>query len=289
MLLHEHEYTVSEMCRVLGVSRQGYYQWRRRPAGAHALRDAELAGEIRRVFELSRGTYGSPRVFAQLRRDGVVTSEKRVARIMAERGWAGASRRRAKSPGGAEKRVRREDGADDLVGRDFTAGGPDQAWFADITYVRTRQGWLYLAVVMDIWSRMVVGWSMGERIDAALADDALRMAVERRRPPEGCVHHSDHGSQYASLLLGKTMRENGIRPSMGSVASPWDNAPTESLMGTIKCECVHARTFDSREQAALEIFEYIECFYNRLRLHSALGYMSPLEFEESHASQPLAA
>lgn len=191
MLLHEHEYAVSEMCRVLGVSRQGYYQWRRRPAGAHALRDAELAGEIRRVFELSRGTYGSPRVFAQLRRDGVVTSEKRVARIMAERGWAGASRRRAKSPGGAEKRVRREDGADDLVGRDFTAGGPDQAWFADITYVRTRQGWLYLAVVMDIWSRMVVGWSMGERIDAALADDALRMAVERRRPPEGCVHHSD--------------------------------------------------------------------------------------------------
>ena len=178
MLLHEHEYTVSEMCRVLGVSRQGYYQWRRRPASAHALRDAELAGEIRRVFELSRGTYGSPRVFAQLRRDGVVTSEKRVARIMAERGWAGASRRRAKSPGGAEKRVRREDGADDLVGRDFTAGGPDQAWFADITYVRTRQGWLYLA-------------SMGERIDAALADDALRMAVERRRPPEGCVHHSD--------------------------------------------------------------------------------------------------
>ena len=133
MLLHEHEYTVSEMCRVLGVSRQGYYQWRRRPASAHALRDAELAGEIRRVFELSRGTYGSPRVFAQLRRDGVVTSEKRVARIMAERGWAGASRRRAKSPGGAEKRVRREDGADDLVGRDFTAGGPDQAWFADIT------------------------------------------------------------------------------------------------------------------------------------------------------------
>ncbi len=201
MLLHEHEYTVSEMCRVLGVSRQGYYQWRR-PAGAHALRDAELAGEIRRVFELSRGTYGSPRAFAQLRRDGVVTSEKRVARIMAERGWAGASRRRAKSPGGAEKRVRREDGADDLVGRDFTAGGPDQAWFADITYVRTRQGWLYLAVVMDIWSRMVVGWSMGERIDAALADDALRMAVERRRPPEGCVHHSDSMLEAVSCKPG---------------------------------------------------------------------------------------
>ena len=205
MLLHEHEYAVSEMCRVLGVSRQGYYQWRRRPASAHALRDAELAGEVRRVYELSRGTYGSPRVFAQLRRDGVVTSEKRVARIMAERGWAGASRRRAKSPDGSEKRVRREDGADDLVGRDFSADGPNEAWFADITYVRTRQGWLYLAVVMDIWSRMVVGWSMGDRIDAALADDALGMAIARRVPPRGCVHHSDHGSQYASLLLGKTM------------------------------------------------------------------------------------
>jgi transposase InsO family protein len=183
----------------------------------------------------------------------------------------------------------REDGADDLVGRDFSADGPNEAWFADITYVRTRQGWLYHAVVTGIWSRMVVGWSMGDRIDAALADDALGMAIARRVPPRGCVHHSDHGSQYASLLLGKTMREHGIRPSMGSVASPWDNAPTESLMGTIKCECVHARTFDSREQAAIEIFEYIECFYNRLRLHSSLGYMSPMEFEEAHAERPLAA
>ena len=130
---------------------------------------------------------------------------------------------------------------------------------------------------------------MGDRIDAGLVVDALGMAIARRKPPEGCVHHSDHGSRYASLLLGRTMREHGIGPSMGSAASPWDNAPTESLMGTIKCECVHARTFDSREQAALEIFEYIECFYNRLRLHSSLGYMSPLEFEEAHAAQPLAA
>lgn len=289
MLLSEHLYTVAEMCSALKVSRQGHCQWRRRPACAHDLRDAELALEIRRVWELGRATYGSPRVFAQLRRDGVATSEKRVARIMRERGWTGVSRRCAKSPDNREKRARGRDGAPDLVRRRFDADGPDQAWFADITYVRTHQGWLYLAVVMDIWSRRIVGWSMGDRIDARLADDALRMAIARRRPSEGCCHHSDHGSVYASLLLGKTMRDNGVRPSMGSVDSPWDNAPTESLMGTIKSECVHARTYRDRDQAAMEIFEYIECFYNRLRLHSALGYMSPCEFEETHAMQPLAA
>jgi transposase InsO family protein len=241
------------------------------------------------VWEESRRTYGSPRVFMQPGRDGLSTSDKRVARIMRGRGWAGVPGRRAKSPDGGEKRAGRKDGAPDLVKRHFDADGPDQAWFADITYVRTHQGWLYLAVVMDIWSRMIVGWSMGDRIDARLADDALRMAIARRRPQEGCLHHSDHGSQYASLVIGKTMRDNGIRPSMGSVDSPWDNAPTESLMGTIKSECVHAKTYRDREQAALEIFEYMECFYNRYRIHSALGYMSPCEFEEAYASQPFAA
>jgi transposase InsO family protein len=253
------------------------------------VRDAELAEEVSRVWEESRRTYGSPRVFMQPGRDGVSTSEKRVARIMRERGWAGVSRRCAKSPDGKEKRVSRKEGAPDLVKRKFEADGPDQAWFADITYVRTYRGWPCLAIVMDIWSRRVVGWAMGDRIDARLADDALRMAIARRRPPEGCLHHSDHGSQYASLVIGKTMRDHGIRPSMGSVESPWDNAPTESLMGTIKSECVHAKTYRDREQAALEIFEYMECFHDRLRLHSALGYMSPCEFEEAYADQPLAA
>lgn len=277
------------MRRVPGVSRQGYYQWRRRPASGHALRDAELAGEIRRVWEGSRRIYGSPKVFMQLPREGVATSERRVARIMRERGWAGVSRRCAKSPDNRERRVGRADGAPDLVRRRFDADGPDQARFADITYVRTHQGRPYLAVVMDIWSRRIVGWSMGDRIDARLADDALRMAIARRRPPEGCPHHSDHGSQHASLVIGETMRDNGIRPSMGSVSSPWDNAPTESLMGIIKSECARAKTYRDREQAALEIFEYTECLYNRLRIHSALGYMSPCEYEDAHAAQPLAA
>jgi transposase InsO family protein len=277
------------MCRVLGVSRQGYYQWKTRGPSAHAVRDAQLASEILRVWEQSRRIYGAPKVFMHLSREGVSTSRKRVARIMRERGWIGVTRRCAKRPDGQEKRVRRADGAPDLVKRHFDADGPNQAWFADITYVRTYRGWLYLAVVMDIWSRRIVGWSMGDRIDARLADDALRMAIARRRPAEGCLHHSDHGSVYGSLVVGKTMRDNGIRPSMGSVDSPWDNAPTESLMGIIKAECVHAKTYDDRDQAALEIFEYMECFYNRYRVHSALGYMSPCEFEEAYASQPLAA
>ena len=148
--------------------------------------------------------------------------------------------------------------------------------------MKTRQGWLYLALVMDIWSRRIVGWSMGHNITAELADEARKMALARRNPPEGCVHHSDHGSQYVFLLLSKTMRDNGIRPSMGSISSPWDNAAMESLMGIVKSECVHDRTYATREEAALDLFEYIEVVYNRARIHSALGYLSPAEFEEAN-------
>lgn len=199
---------------------------------------------------------------------------------MRDNGMVGTTRGCARRPKGAAKPAAPQaNAAPDLVKRDFSADGPNRAWFADITYVRTHRGWLYLAVVMDIWSRMIVGWSMSPHMTAELADDALKMAIARRRPKRGCVHHSDHGSQYVSLLLGKTMREAGIEPSMGSISSPWDNAAMESLMGLIKAECVHARTFETREQAALEVFEYIGCFYNRVRIHSALGNLSPAEFE----------
>lgn len=174
------------------------------------------------------------------------------------------------------------DAAPDLVRRDLSADGPDRARFADITYVRTHQGWPCLAVVMDIRSRTIVGWSMSDRMGAEPADDALKMAIARRRPGKGRVHHSDHGSRHASLPLGRTMRDAGVEPSMGSISSPWDNAAMESLMGLIKAECVHARTFETREQAPLEIFEYIEAFYNRVRIHSALGNLSPAEFEARH-------
>ena len=218
----------------------------------------------------------------------------RVARIMRDNGWAGTTRGGARRPRSAAKPAAPQaSAAPNLVRRDFSADGPDEAWFADITYVRTHQRWLYLAVVMDIWSRRIVGWSMSARMTAGLADDALKMAIARRRPPEGCVHHSDHGSQYVSLQLGRTMRGAGIVPSMGSISSPWDNAAMESLMGLIKAECVHARTFETREQAALEIFDYIECFYNRKRIHSALGYLSPEEFERANwlgeGRRPMAA
>lgn len=194
---------------------------------------------------------------------------------------AAAERACAKRPSG-EKRASKRESAADLVKRRFEADGPDMAWFADITYVKTRQGWLYLALVMDIWPRRIVGWSMAPNITAELADEALKMALARRNPPEDCVHHSDHGSQYVSLLLSKTMRENGIRPSMGSILPPWDNAAMESLMGIVKSEYVHAQTYAIREEAALDLFEYIEVVYNGARTHSALGYLSPAEFEEAN-------
>lgn len=165
------------------------------------------------------------------------------------------------------------------MGRDFTADGPGKAWFADIACVRARRGWPCLALVMDIWPGRAVGWSMFDRMGAGLADGALKMAIARRRPPAGCTRHSDRGSQYVSLRLGRTMGENGIRPSMGAVSSPWDDAAMESPMGPVRAGCVHARTFESRGRAALEIFEYIECLYDRVRTHSALGHLSPEEFE----------
>ena len=269
------------MCAALKAARQGHYVWKSRPPSAHAMRDEELAIAISQVRNEVRGIYGAPKTFMRLRALGVRTSRKRVARIMRERGWRGVTRACAKRPSG-EKRASKRESPDDLVKRRFEAGGPNAARFAGITYLKTRQGWLHLALVMDIWSRRIVGWSMGPSTTAELADDALKMAMARRNPPEGCVHHSDHGSQCVSLLLSKTMRENGIRPSMSSISSPWDNAVMESLMGIVKSERVHARTCATREEAALDLFEYIEVVYNRARIHSALGYLSPTELEKAN-------
>lgn len=264
------------MCPALGVTRQGHYAWRRRGSSARDLRDAELARLIPEVYESSRGIYGAPRVHMELRRRDFRTSRKRVARIMRDNGWSGTTRGCAGRPEGPPRAAAPQAGAaPDLVGRDFTADGPDKARFADIACVRTRRGWPCLALVMDIWPGRAVGWSMSDRMDAGLADEALKMAIARRRPPAGCTRHSDRGSQYVSLRLGRTMRESGIRPSMGAISSPWDNAAMESPMGLVKAERVHAHTFESRERAALEIVEYIECLYDRVRTHSALGHLSP--------------
>lgn len=282
-MLNEGAWPVAEMCSALKVTRRGYYARRRRPPSARDRRDAELPAKIPEVYAASRGVHGAPKVFAEPRRAGVRTSRKRAARPMRENGRAGTTRGCARRPKGERKAAAPQaNAAPDLVRRDFSADGPDRARFADITYVRTHQGWLYLAVVMDIWSRMIAGWSMSDRMGAELADDALKMAIARRRPGKGRVHHSDHGSQHASLLPGRTMRDAGIEPPMGPISSPWDNAAMESLMGLIKAERAHARTFETREQASLEILEYIEAFYNRVRIHSALGNLSPAESGARH-------
>ena len=267
------------MCRVLKVTRQGYCQWESRPVSAHDERDLEISCAMIPLWKELNSRYGAPKMMLELRKRGIRASKKRVARLMSERGMAAACGVGPRKPAAPKGRSETGD-AEDLAKRDFEADGPNRAWFADITYAKTCQGWLYVAAVIDIRSRMAVGWAMGPRIDAALADDDLKMAVARRRPAAGPIHHSDHGSRYRSLLLGRTMREHGTRPSMGSVASPWDNAPTESFMGILKRECARRKTFETREQAQLEIFECIESFHNRLRMHSALGFMSPMEFEE---------
>ena len=238
---------------------------------------------ISEVRAASRGVYGAPKVLQELGKAGARTSRERAARIMRENGRAGTARGCARRPkGGAKQAAPQPCAAPDPVRRDFGADGPDRLRFAGIAYARTHRGWPCLAVVTDVWSRMTVGWSMSAGMAAELADDALKMAIARRRPGKGCAHRSDHGSQYASLPLGKTMREAGVEPSMGSISSPWGNAAMESLMGVIRAGCVHARTFESRGRAALGIFEYIECFYNRARTHSALGYLGPEEFERAN-------
>lgn len=271
------------MCSALKATRQGCCAWRRRPPGARGRRDAEPSAKVSEICAASRGAYGAPKVFAELRRAGVRTSRKRAARLMRENGRTGTTRGCARRPKGEGKAAAPQaDAAPDLVRRGFSADGPDGARFADIAYARTHRGWPCPAVVMDIWSRMVVGWPMSDRMGAELADDALKMAIARRRPGKGCVHHGGHGSRYASLLLGGTMRDAGIEPSTSSISSPWGNAAMESLMGPIKAECAHARTFETRGRASLEIFECIEAFYNRVRIHSALGNLSPAESGARH-------
>ncbi len=280
MLLSEGARGVSEMRRALHVARQGCCAWRKRRPSAHGERGAGLAGEISEIHAAGRGICGAPKVLAELKRAGEPASRRRAARIMRDNGRVGTTRGCAKRPKGEAKAAAPQaDSAPDPVRRGFSADGPSRAWFAGIACVRTHRGRLYLAVVMGIWSRMIVGRPMPDRMAAGLADDAPRMAMARRHPKEGRIHHSDHGPRCVSLLLGKTMREAGTGPSMGSISSPWDNAAMESPMGLIRAERVHARTFETREQAALEIFECIGCLCNRVRIHSAPGNLSPAEFE----------
>jgi putative transposase len=274
-------HAVSVLCSVLKVTRQGYYARKRRQPSARRLRDDELKADILALYERSRDTYGAPRIRDRLRLDrGIRIGQKRAARLMRELGIQGAAR------GGRKVRTtipdRRLAAAPDRLGRDFTATRPDEKWVADITYIPTHQGWLFLAAVTDCYSRRIVGWSMRDSLEAELVADAIAMAVARRNPPAGVIHHSDRGSQFGSLLVGRTLREAGIIPSMGRVGDPWDNALMESAIGTIKTELVRRHIFQSRDQARLAVFDYIESFYNPIRAHSALGHLSPDEYENAY-------
>jgi len=281
------EHSISRLCRVLGVSRVGFYAWRTRPPSVRALRDAELERLIAATFAESRQTYGAPRVHAELQARSVHASRKRVARLMRRQGLEGVSRR------GKRRRTTTPDPAappaPDLVKRRFDADRPDEVWLADITYLPTYEGWLFLAVVMDVCSRKIVGWAMRDDLKSELVVDALGMAVARRRPKPGLVHHSDRGSQYTSLAFGRTLRDSGLVASMGHRGDAYDNAPVESVISTIKNELVHRSRFTTRDQARLAVFDYIETFYNPRRLHSALGNRSPDDYERSKLNLDTAA
>jgi putative transposase len=263
------------MCRVLGISRSGYHAWRRRETSRREVADAELTSRIRTIHARSRGTYGSPRIQAELAAERVLVGRKRVARLMRADGLQGASRRR-----GIRTTRRGPDArpAADLVDRDFTAEGPDRLWVADITYVPTWSGFLFLAVVLDAWSRRVVGWSMATHLRTELVLDALEMALAQRRPAD-VIHHSDQGTQYTSIAFGQRCREAGVRPSTGSVGDCFDNALCESFFATLECELLDRKRFPTQAAARLAVFEFVEGWYNPHRRHSALGYVSPLEFE----------
>ena len=269
-------FPVKLMCRLLGFSRSGYYDWRDRPPSRRSLHDAALTEEIHEIHHRSRQTYGSPRVHAELKALGTRCSRKRVERLMREAGLKGCMRGRRRGT------TRRGKGApaEDLVGRNFGAPRMDTIWVADITYVATREGFLYLAFILDCYSRRIVGWAMESHLRTELVVDALRMAVWRRKPSAGLIHHSDQGVQYTALSFTERLKEVGITPSMGRTVTALDNAMAESFVSTLKAELVSRMEFPTRQAAKTAIFEYIEGFYNSRRLHSSLGYSSPTDFEE---------
>jgi len=275
---NQADFPVRAMCRVLGLSPSGYYAWRKRPPSRRSVENEALLGEIERIHTFSRSTYGRPRLHAELLDEGHRVNHKRVGRLMRLSGIRGITRRRKWRTTMRESEARP---APDLVERDFTATGPDQLWVADITYVPTATGFLFLAVVLDAWSRRVVGWAMASHLKTELVLQALEMALSQRRPKE-VIHHSDQGVQYSSIAFGLRCKRAGVRPSMGSVGDCFDNAMCESFFATLECELLDRERFGNPAEAKMKIFDFIEGWYNPHRRHSALGYRSPIQFERSH-------
>jgi len=280
---HQAIYPVKTMCRVLEVSSSGYYAWRKRQPSKRTQADQQLRQQIHEIHAKSKGTYGAPRIHAELADEGILVGRKRVARLMRAENLRGVSRRKVlhttqRKPGARP--------APDLVQRDFTANAPNQLWVADITYVATWAGWLYLAVVVDVWSRKVVGWAMSTHLRTTLVLDALQMALQQRRP-QNVIHHSDQGSQYTSVAFGQRCRKAGVRPSMGSVGDCYDNALCESFFATLECELLDRNTFHTPSEARQAVFAFIEGWYNPHRRHSAIDYLSPNRYEALHDRTPL--
>lgn len=271
------------MCEVLGVSRAGFYDWDSREPSPRSVCDAGLLLVIRDIHTGSRGTYGAPRIHVSLAYKGVRCGKKRVARLMRQEGIQGADRRRKYKTTRPDKDAAP---APDLVDRDFTAAEPNQLWVTDITYVRTWEGWLFVAAVLDVFSRRIVGWSMADHLRTELVLDALDMALFMRSPTTGLVLHSDRGCQFTSFTFGRRCEEAGIVPSMGSIGDAYDNSMIESFFATLETELLdRVPTFRTRREARIAIFDFIEGFYNQHRLHSSLGYISPMEFEERRAAR----
>src|SRR5215472_12983152 len=282
MAQHRHEYSITLLCQALEVSESGYYAWKHREVSQHCREDARLAAQIQQIFLEHRQVYGSPRIHAVLQAQGISCSRKRVARLMQQLGLSAQVKRRRLPTTRSDPHARF---APNLLNRQFSAQEPNSKWVTDTKAVETAEGWLYLAVILDLFSRMVVGWAMAATEDEQLVELALRMALATRRPPAGLLHHSDRGSEFTSERYQAVLREVGIEVSMSRTGDCYDNAAMEAFFATLTKECTDRVRFQTRQEARSAIFEYLECFYNPVRLHSTLQYVSPVAFEQATHSK----